>query len=176
MAYDAFMWLEGGDPKVEGETKDKAMSSNKAFELYSFSFGASNPTTVGSSTTGSGAGKVSLSSFNIMKKTDVCSPALFLNCCQGSHFTKATVVLRKATGASGQQTFIKYEFGLGSNPQVFVDSIQWSGSQGGDESPSESVSFVYSDVTVNYYAQDEKGKISSSPKKGAWDQTVNTKL
>jgi type VI secretion system secreted protein Hcp len=172
MAYDAYMYFEGGDPKVEGETKDSEMAKKKAFEIYSFSFGASNPTTIGSAGTGSGAGKVSLSSFNIMKKTDKASTALFLNCCQGSHFSKATVVLRKATGKAGQQIFVEYDFGGGQNPQVFVDSIQWSGSAGGDESPAESVSFVYSDVKITYFTQDQKGAMTKAGE-ASWDQTTN---
>ena len=86
MAYDAFMWLKGGAPEASGETTDKEFKSDKAFEIYSFSFGASNPVTIGSATAGSGGGKVSISSFNVMKKTDSASPALFLNCAKGQHF------------------------------------------------------------------------------------------
>src|SRR5215470_18943895 len=100
MAFDAFMWLEGGAPEVKGETQDKVYKEKKAWEIYSFSFGASNPVTIGSAGAGSGAGKVSISSFNIMKKTDSSSPGLFLNCAKGQHFTAGHVVLRKAGGTA----------------------------------------------------------------------------
>ena len=86
MAYDAFMWLTGGTPPANGETTDATYKAKKAFEIYSFSWGASNPTTIGSSSGGAGAGKVSLSSFNIMKKTDSASPALFTELRQGRPF------------------------------------------------------------------------------------------
>ena len=56
MAYDAFMWLKGGAPEASGETTDKQFAGDKAFEIYSFSFGASNPVTIGSASAGSGAG------------------------------------------------------------------------------------------------------------------------
>src|SRR5215472_4698254 len=102
MAFDAFMWLKGGKPEAHGETTDDKMKENKAFEIYSFSFGASNPVSIGSQSSGAGAGKVSISSFNIMKKMDSASPALFKNCCEGEHFTTAHVVLRKAGGTALQ--------------------------------------------------------------------------
>ena len=130
MAYDAFMWLEGGDPEAKGESTDETYKAKSAFEIYSFSWGASNPVTIGSAGAGAGSGKVSISSFNIMKKSDTASANLFLNCCKGQHFTKANVVLRKAGGTALE--YLKYDF-----DEVFVESIQWSGSSGGDDSPTE---------------------------------------
>lgn len=168
MAYDAFMWLEGpnsGKP-VEGETQDKTMSAKKAFEIYSFSFGASNPVTIGSTAGGAGGGKVSISSFNIMKKTDSASPGLFLNCCMGSHFDKAEVVLRKAGGQAVE--YIKYHFGT-----VFVESVQWSGSSGGDDTPTESVSFAFGQFTLEYLPQTAKGSGGSKPMTADWDMVKN---
>src|SRR5262245_38479408 len=121
MAYDDFMWFTGGDPTPKGETTDAAYGKKGAFEIYSFSWGASNPVTIGSSATGAGAGKVSLSSFNIMKKTDKASPVLFLACCKGGHYPKAEVALRKSGGTAVE--YLTYTF-----TEVFVESIQWSGS------------------------------------------------
>ncbi len=165
MAFDTFMWLKGGDPEAKGETTDKEMKSNNAFEIYSFSWGASNPTTIGSATTGSGAGKVSISSFNVMKKTDSASPSLFLNCSKGQHFTEAHVVLRKAGGTA--ITYLEYDF-----EEVFVESIQWSGSSGGDDTPSESVSFAFGKVNIKYTPQAEKGgKGTAIP--ASWDLRQN---
>jgi len=165
MAYDAFMWLEGGAPAVKGESTDKDMSANKAFEIYSFSFGASNPTTIGSATAGAAGGKVSISSFNIMKKTDSASPGLFLNCCKGEHFTKGHVVLRKAGGTALK--YLTYDFS-----EVFVDNIQWSGSAGGDDTPTESVSFAFSSVDITYTPQDAKGTPGTAIP-ASWDLTKN---
>jgi type VI secretion system secreted protein Hcp len=165
MAFDSFMYFEGGDPKIEGETTDDKFKDKKAFELYSFSWGASNPVTVGSGTTGMGSGKVSLSSFNIMKKTDNASPTLFKACCDGTHYPKAHVVLRKAGGK--QTIYIQYDF-----EEVMIESIQWSGSSGGDDSPSESVSFAYAKVTVNYWPQKPDGT-EGTLNAFAWDQRLN---
>src|SRR5258707_11169961 len=109
MAFDTFLYFDpASDPKVEGESQDSVYKDKKAMEIYSFSFGASNPVTIGSATEGSGAGKVSISSFNIMKKTDNASPSLFTACCKGTHFPTVTVVLRKAGGS--QLEYLKYIF------------------------------------------------------------------
>ncbi len=165
MAFDAYLFLD----KIDGEslstldTKPAGLSK-KPTDIYSFSFGASNPTTVGSASGGSGAGKVSVSSFHIMKKTDNASPMLFQACCTGDHYEKAAVALRKAGGKDNkQQIFLLYEF-----EQVFVDNIQWSGSSGGDDTPTESVSFSFGKVKVTNYAQDKAGKVGNGVE-GKWD-------
>ena len=96
MAFDTFFDIDG----IPGESTDEKMAGK--IEIYSFSWGASNPVTVGSGTTGMGAGKVALSSFSIMKKTDKASPQLFLACCQGKHIAKGTVTVM--TKYSAQKT------------------------------------------------------------------------
>lgn len=167
MAYDAFMWLEGGAVPVEGETTDKEYSKKKAFAIQSFSWGASNPVTIGSSSAGAGGGKVTISSFSIMKKTDTSSPTLFTNCCKGSHFDKAHVVLRKAGGTAAVE-YIKYDFDF-----VFVDSINWSGASGGDDSPAESVSFTFGKCAIIYTPQASKGGGKGTPVSGEYTITEN---
>ena len=166
MAYDAFMWLKGGAPEAKGETTDKTYKDKNAFEIYSFSWGASNPVNIGSASGGAGAGKVSISSFNIMKKTDSASPALFLNCCKGQHFTEGHVVLRKAGGDALE--YLTYDF-----EEVFVESVQWSGSSGGDDTPTESVSFAFGKVDLKYTPQKGKGEKGTAIP-ASWDIRQNT--
>ena len=167
MAFDAFMYTTGGAVPAEGETTDKTYSANKAWEVLSFSFGASNPTTVGSGSGGSGGGKVSISSFNIMKKTDNASPSLFKSCCMGSFYDTATVVLRKA-GGKAPLVYLQYDFG-----EVYVDNIQWSGSSGGDDTPAESVSFSFATVKVQYWPQKKDGT-AGTLSDASWNITTNT--
>jgi type VI secretion system secreted protein Hcp len=165
MAFDAFMWLEGGDPNPDGETTDATYKDKKAFEIFSFSMGASNTVDISSAEPGAGAGKVSVSSFNVMKRVDAASPKLFLNCCKGKHCTKGHVVLRKAGGTALE--YIKYEF-----EEVFVESVQWSGSAGGDDKPTESVSFAFKKIDFTYTPQTEKG-IAGKAIPASWDLTKN---
>lgn len=166
MAFDVYVYFEPAG-KIDGATTDSEFKSNKAFEIYSFSFGASNPTTIGSHSSGAGAGKVSLSSFNFMKKTDAASPALFKACASGLHLDKMHVILRKA-GGDKPLKFLTYVF-----ETVFVESVQWSGSSGGDDTPAESVSIAYGKVTISYQPQDEKGAAQGGAITGSWNMITN---
>ena len=173
MAFDTFMFFTGpgtdkaGSLAIKGETTDDTYKANNAFELYSWSWGASNPVTIGSASTGTGGGKVSLSSFNVMKKSDLASPTLFSACAQGVHFPKATVVMRKAGGS--QVVYLTYVFS-----EVYVESIQWSGSTGGDDTPTESVSFAFKSVSITYQPQDTTGAPKGEASPASWDVSLNT--
>jgi type VI secretion system secreted protein Hcp len=60
MAFEAFLTIDG----ITGESqKDDAQGW---IEIYSFSWGATNPTSVGSGT-GSASGKVEISSISVQK-------------------------------------------------------------------------------------------------------------
>lgn len=165
MAFDTYMKISG--PDVAGECTSKGYEGQ--IELYSFSWGASNPVTVGSGAQGVAGGKVSISSFNAMKKTEKSSASLFAACCNGQHYDTVLVTMRKAGGAAGQQIFLTYEFGI-----CMVESIQWSGSTGGDDSPTESVSIAFGKCKITYNGQKPDGsfgKLSES----SWDLTTVAK-
>lgn len=167
MAFDTYLKITG--PDVDGEATAKDME--KWIEVYSFSWGASNPTTVGSGSTGLSAGKVSVSSFNIMKKSETSSAKLFAACCAGQHYQKAEVQMRKATGTDGgQKCFLKYTF-----EDVMIESIQWSGSTGGDDTPTESISLAFGKVKIDYSKQDEKTGAMSNAGSASWDLTKVSK-
>lgn len=158
MAFDTYMDLKD----IPGEAT--ALGFEKKIEIFSFSWGASAPVTVSAGSGGISASKVSISSFNIMKKTDIASTKLFENCCLGKHIDTLTVSMRKQTGA-GQEAFLIYDF-----TEVFVESIQWSGSSGGDDTPTESVSFAFGKVQVEYKTQGKDGKlVAGTPV--VWDLT-----
>ncbi len=171
MAFDAYLFIATVDGEATATIDPKPNGlSTVPMEIFSFSFGASNPTTVGTHSGGMSAGKVSVSSFNFMKRSDNASPKLFQMCCEGDHVDKASLILRKAGGKDNKQsTFLQYDF-----EQVYVDSIQWSGSGGGDDTPTESVSLAFGKVTITNYIQDTaKGGL----KKGngaSWDLTKAT--
>ena len=150
MPFDAYLDIA----EVPGEATAKGFE--KKIEIFSFSWGASNPVTLGPGTGGAASGRVSISSFNVMKKTDVASPKLFKACCTGDHYDLMTVTLRKQTGTGGQDNFLIYKFN-----EVYVESIQWSGSTGGDATPTESVSFAFGKVTVEYKNQVKDGKLTA---------------
>jgi type VI secretion system secreted protein Hcp len=162
MAFDTYVELTG----IEGEATAKGFE--KKVEIFSFSWGASAPVTIGPGSGGISASRVSISSFNVMKKTDVASSKLFKACCLGEHIDKVTVSMRKQTGIGGQDVFLIYTF-----EEAMVESIQWSGSSGGDDTPTESVSFAFGKVTVEYKTQDKTGKLASGTPV-VWDLTKVT--
>src|ERR1700761_59687 len=101
MAVEIFLKLDG----IDGEAQADGHANE--IEIFSFSLGASNPSSVAFGT-GSGAGKVDLSSISIQKQTDSASPLLFLNCCNGKHFSKGTLMVREAGGDS-KVVFYQYD-------------------------------------------------------------------
>jgi len=167
MAFDTYMCIDDA-AVVKGEATAKDLTPPAGwFEVFSFSWGASNPTTVGTGKTGLAAGKVSVSSFNVMKKSENASPLLFGACCNGQHYKKAKVVMRKAAGEGGKQMiFLEYDF-----DDVMVESIQWSGSSGGDVTPTESLSFAFAKVSIQYNLQDTVTGAKKAGNQASWDLT-----
>ena len=78
MAVEIFLKIDG----VTGESK--ANGHVDEIEVFSFSLGASNPSSVAYGH-GSGAGKVDISSLSIQKQVDNASAKLFQNCASGKH-------------------------------------------------------------------------------------------
>jgi type VI secretion system secreted protein Hcp len=108
-----------------------------AFGVLSWSWGASNPTTIGSGGGGAGAGKASLSDLNILKSFDACSPALFGGVVTGKAFPTATLTQSNSDGTVTTLTLT----------DVFVTAWQASGSNA-SEAPTESVSFAFAKVCL----------------------------
>lgn len=157
MAFDAFLKLDG----VEGESTRKGFE--KQIELQSFSFGATNASSIGSGG-GAATGKATLSSFSFSKETDATSPALFQACCSGKHFPKAKVVFHKSGGDQAID-YLVYEF-----EQCFIEAINWGGSSG-SELPHENVSLAFGKVTITYVIQATAGS-KATPIVGSWDVTT----
>lgn len=157
------MYLKFEEPDNPGESKVKGFE--KWIQIYSFSLGASNPSSVGTGT-GAGSGKVSFSSLSIQKEVDSATATLFMNCCKGTHFQKAKLVIREAGGESPVD-FLTFEMQL-----VFVDNISWGGAQGGGK-PSESVSLSCAEIKMIYWSQDEKGG-KGEKKEGGWNIQTNS--
>ena len=153
MAFDTYRLIT--DIKAPGRWRGQA--ADKAWrgwiEIFSFSWGASNPTTVGTTAGGTVRGEglgVQLQHHEEAGKLlDEPVPA----CCTGQHYTRLVVEMRKASGLDGgQKTFLKYTF-----EHVMVESVQWSGSTGGDDTPTESVSFAFAKVTMDILQAGHEG-------------------
>jgi type VI secretion system secreted protein Hcp len=150
---------------VEGETTAKGFE--KQIKLYSYSFNASNPSTVSSGSTGLSSGRTSVSSFSCTMKRERATPQLFSKMVSGEHIDQIIVTLTKNVGGTGspQQAFEVYTF-----DNCLVEHVDWSGSDGESE-PFSNVSFAYAKVTVKYLQQDTKGGTIGKPVEGSFDQT-----
>jgi type VI secretion system secreted protein Hcp len=161
MAWDAYLTVDG----VSGESQREGHEGE--IEVISFSFGGSNPSSVGIGK-GGGTGTVNLSSFNFMKKTDASSAEMFAHMCAGEHFPVGKMTLYKSGGKGGALAYLVYEF-----EEIYVDSIQWSGSEGGDNVPMESVSFAFGKATITYTEQNPDGT-AGGDHVGSWDVRTKT--
>ena len=141
MAWDAYLVVAG----ITGESKREGHEGE--IEIISFSFGGSNPSSVGLGG-GGGTGTVSLSSFNIMKKTDATSCEMFQAMCTGEHFDEAVLVLYKSGGKAGALPYLVY---------TFEENI-----------PMESVSFSFGRIEITYTEQNEDGT-AGGDHQGMWD-------
>lgn len=145
MAVDYFLKLDG----IEGESLDEKHKNE--IQIMSWSWGANNVSSV-SGTGGSGAGKVSLSDFNIMTNFDKATPKFFKSVCAGTHIKAGTMSAIKA-GADGKP-YLKVDF-----KELFVTALQMSGSS---EIPTVSVSFSYNEIKIDYSTQNEQGNLTST--------------
>ena len=167
MAFDAFCYLKGSN--IKGETQDKAMKSEGAFEILSFEIGAENNINIGSITSGGGAGKATFKELTITKKTDTASCAMFSALCEGRHFADMIIVLRRSGGMTGRSggVFLKWEF-----KGVMLKDISWSGSDG-DDVCEESIVIEYAAMKVTYTQQMADGT-DGAQSSGEWSRTTNT--
>jgi type VI secretion system secreted protein Hcp len=153
MAVDFFLKLDG----IAGESVDD--KHKDWIQILSWSWGASQVTSV-AGTGGSGAGKADLSDISIMKFLDKASTPLFKSLTTGGHIKTGNLEAVKS-GGNGKP-FLKVDF-----QELFVTSQQLSASS---EIPTESVSFSYNQIKIEYSTQDEKGVITT-----AGSVTYNTK-
>jgi len=159
MAYDAYIKLD----TIVGESTSKGFE--KCMEIQSFSLGAMNPVTISSAAGGGGGGKATLASLSFSKKSDSASPNLYQACVTGAHIATGTVTLRKAGGTA--MPYLVYTLGV-----IYVDAVHWSGSTGGDDTPTESVSLTFGQLTVDYTPQTNTGTPGAAIH-GGWNVQTN---
>jgi type VI secretion system secreted protein Hcp len=135
--------LKLGDIKGES-TADRHQGE---IEILSWSWGASNPTTIGVGTGGLSAGRVAITDLTLMKVLDSATPKLFELVTRGSHVPRAVLTVRK----EGREQFEYLRITL---DDVVVSSLQFSGAT---ERPSESVGLSFGRVTVEYRPQLSSG-------------------
>src|SRR5262245_16725431 len=146
--FDAFLKIDG----INGEEEDKEFKDH--IGLISYSFGATQTGTMGHGG-GGGAGKVQFRDFHFTKWCDDATPELFLACASGKHIPNAELKCRKATGDGGQKVFYKVKF-----KDLMISSHDVSGTGEGSSIPTESISFNFSELIMEYGKQNAQGQIA----------------
>ncbi len=177
MAISAYMWFQQYNGQyLESESqvdlsKDPQKSAvsyppnANVFEVDDYSFDIEQTLNIGSQSSGAGAGKVTFNPFRITRKTDKSTPILFHMACSGTAFQTVALVLRKSTGGTSAGTaFLKFTFKL-----VAVKTMSWSGSAG---SETETVTFEYGGVLIEYWQQQADGSMGTKVLDG-WNRVKN---
>jgi type VI secretion system secreted protein Hcp len=163
MAFDAFLKIDS----IPGESKDSKHKDE--IEVFSFSWGESNPAIISSGGGGSTSGKVSMQDFHFVAATQKSSPTLFLACATGEHIKEATLTLRKAGGE--QIEYLKYKLS-----DLLISSFNIGGAQdGGDSVPTESFSLNFAKIEVEYATQRADGTLDA-PVKAGYDLALQKKV
>ena len=136
---------------VKGESQ--AAKHKEQIELLTWSFGASNPTTIVGA--GMSAGKVSMSDLSFTKRVDKSSPKLLGLCVTGDHAKEATLYCSKQTGQKTPEDFLIIKL-----TEVYVSSFQCGGSSG-EDTGTESISVSYATIDYDYKVQGADGKLVS---------------
>jgi type VI secretion system secreted protein Hcp len=147
MAVDFFLKLDG----IKGEATDQ--NHKEEISILSWSWGASQTSTVGGGS-GSGAAKASLADLHIVKTYDAASVPLFKSLLAGTQIANGILTANKPGSADGGKPFLKVTL-----TDVFVTSVQSSGSS---EVPTESVSFSYATIKVEYSKQNDQGVLATA--------------
>lgn len=161
MAFDAFLKLEG----IDGGSTAKGYEG--WIEVISFSWGASNPQSIGSATSGAGAGKVQFQEFHVTKHLDGTSPKLFLACATGGHIKTAQIDLVRAS-QKATEVFFTYKLS-----DVVVSSVANNGTSRGQDVPLEEVSLNFGRVEELVPAIKPATGGVTPPTDVTWDLTAN---
>ena len=159
MAMDQFIKIGA----LKGESKDKAHKDE--IDVLSWSWGLSNSGSAHQGG-GAGAGKCNVQDLSFTKYIDKASPDLLLATCNGKHFDKAVLTVRK-TGEN------PLEYLLVTLENLMVTNVS-TGGAGGEDRLTENVTLNFAKVKVQYKEQTEKGAVGDKPEMG-WDVAQNAK-
>ncbi len=146
MAVDYFLKFDG----IKGESVDAKHKDE--IDVESWSWGETHPGAP-SSGSGAGAGKVSMHDFQFVMGLNRASIGLMKACATGQHIKTATLSSRKA--GKGQQEYLTFKF-----HDVLISSFHTGGSEDMDV-PTDSVSFNFAKLEVEYKRQKADGTLAS---------------
>ncbi len=157
MAMDMFVQIGS----LKGESADS--THKEKIDVLAWSWGMSNSGTAHMGT-GAGAGKVNVQDLSFTKYIDKSSTELMLACCNGKHFSEATLIARKA----GENPL---EYVTITMTDVMITAVSTGGS-GGEDRLTENVTLNFAKVKVAYIEQLKSGGAGTTPDM-TWDIAGN---
>lgn len=158
---DFFLKLDG----VKGDSTDATHAGE--IDIESFSWGESQTTSIGSATSGAGAGKVKFDELTFTSRVHSGSQQLALMCASGAHAATAVLTVRKAGGK--QEEYYKVTF-----KTVFITHYRSIGAAVTDVIPRDEVTCVFGTYLIEYRSQTKDGTLAAAVMNG-WDQIQNKK-
>ena len=145
---DYFLKIAG----LEGESADEMHRGE--IEVQSFNWGETQSGTIRPGGGGRpGVSKVEPRDFVFVKKLDKSSPALFISCATGEHFTNAVLAARKAGG--GQQDYLTVTM-----DDLLISSYQVMGVAEAGSVPSDQIALSFAKLRMSYKPQKSDGSFS----------------
>jgi type VI secretion system secreted protein Hcp len=141
MPSDYYLLVSGGD--IKGESQAEGMTDN--IELDSWSYGMSNPASLGGK--GLAAGKASLSDFSCSFSLDSASPKMVQALTKGTHIDSATFTGRKTGGGGTPYTYLTVTM-----THCFITGFSTGGGSTG--TPPASLSMAFEQIKYEYFTQD----------------------
>jgi len=148
-----------------GVTFDEGSGPLPELPILSFSWGATNPTTLGSTGTGGGESKASLQDFTLRMAPSSVEPGLWGHLAAGKHLNSAAIHVRKSSGDL-ETEYVSYTL-----TNVFITSF--STSEGGGDVPTDTIHLTFGRVTESYSPINPDGSLGAA-NTAQYDQVTAT--
>jgi len=162
MSVDFFLRIDG----IEGESTDAKHKGE--IDVFSWSWGASNPVPAAPVGGGVGSGRVNIQDLHFTTRMSKASPRLFLACATGQHLKQA----RLSAVRAGEKAAEFFSLTLS---EVRISSYQSGGSEGSDIVPMDQVSLNAAKLAMEYKAVRPDGSFEP-PVVAGWDAKSGSKF
>jgi type VI protein secretion system component Hcp len=164
---DIFMYLSPASDlgKLTGEsTNQLTPTQTKPFQLSSFTLDAMNTISIGSATSGAGAGKATFQKFTFVKPLDKYSAQLFQDLTSATHLASVEIVVRKPGPNGMANPVVQYLL-----KTVFLTNIHIAGQS---RNATETIQGEFGAIQFVLYGQNKNGQ-STVNSAGGWSQITN---
>ena len=145
-------------------------------QVQGFNFAYENPVTIGTTSSGTGAGRIKFMPLTVSKPIDSTTPQYLQACALGRPYTHATLTFQKAGGPSGANAV----FLTITLSDVFLTQDTLSGNPNGGVTssadgitPTEVLTLVYGGLQITYSGQDPNSGRPLTPVQSQWNQISN---